>query len=70
VVSYDLRNKEFYRDEEVLEDLVLEPGWSAFVGAVECISLPLDLVARVGLKNSRMRRGLRPRPCAGLLRKA
>lgn len=57
-VSYDLRNYRFYRDGETLEEVALEPGGSTFVGAAECVHLPNDLVARVGLKNSRIRQGL------------
>lgn len=58
LTKYDLRNTEFYRNDETLEEVILEPGGSTFVGAVESIALPNDMVAYVGLKNSRIRQGL------------
>ena len=57
-VSYDLRNYEFYRDNETSDSVTLLPGDSTFVGAVESIVLPVDIAAEIRLKNSRIRQGL------------
>ena len=63
-IGYDLSAEFFISDEEDREKrrhAALLPGESVFVGAKESIRLDLhkDLIARVSLKNSRLRQGLR-----------
>ncbi len=57
-VSYDLSTAAFYTNDGKSAEAVLQPGDSVFVAARESIHLPGDLVARVLLRNSRMRQGL------------
>lgn len=57
-VSYDLSTDGFYtRDGKVLH-VALKPGDSVFVATREVIHLPDNFVARVLIKNSRLRQGL------------
>lgn len=56
-IGYDLRAKYFVIGEEQKKSAYLQPGESAFVAAVDVITVPKDLLCRVALKNSRMRQG-------------
>ena len=56
-IGYDLRAKEFYIDKEAKTTITLLPNESAFIAASETIELPDNLLARVHLKNSRIRQG-------------
>lgn len=58
VVSYDLKTKCFYADNREYETFELMPGDSIFVGSVETVDLPGDLVASVLLRNRWIRGGL------------
>lgn len=58
VVSYDLRIKCFYADGGNTDEYQLFPGNSVFVGSVECINLPENLVVTVLLRNRWIRKGL------------
>lgn len=57
-VSYDLTTAAFYVGETKAASATLAPGESVFVASKETIHLPDDLVARVLLRNSRIRQGL------------
>ena len=57
-VGYDLRAKRFYLSSEAEESVTLQPNESAFVESVEIVSMPKDMLGRIALKNSRLRRGL------------
>ena len=57
-IGYDLRAKEFHIDKEAKTSITLYPNDSVFVSAVETIKVPTNLLARVYLKNSRIRQGL------------
>ena len=57
-VSYDLTTEEFYDESGPHSTYELMPGQSVFVGSSESIHLPNDVVARVLLRNSRIRQGL------------
>lgn len=56
-IGYDLRAKYFVIGKEQRKSAYLQPGESAFVAAVDVITVPKDLLCRVALKNSRMRQG-------------
>lgn len=59
LVHYDLRTEYFCRKEDKhMLDVCLKPGDSVFVQSVEIINLPKDMLARVILRNSRIRQGL------------
>lgn len=57
-VSYDLTTRAFYTNSGEQTSVNLMPGDSVYVASKETIHLPSNLVARVLLKNSRMRQGL------------
>lgn len=57
-VSYDLTTQAFYTNEGKSSRVELAPGDSVFVACREVIALPVDLTARVLLRNSRIRQGL------------
>lgn len=57
-VSYDLTTRAFYTSDGEQASVALMPGDSVYVASKEAIHLPNNLVARVLLKNSRMRQGL------------
>lgn len=57
-VSYDLTTRAFYTNDGEQASVTLLPGDSVYVASKEAIHLPDNLVARVLLKNSRMRQGL------------
>lgn len=57
-VSYDLTTRAFYTNVGEQSSVTLMPGDSVYVASKEIIHLPHNLVARVLLKNSRMRQGL------------
>lgn len=56
-VGYDLRAKYFVTGREKKESVYLQPGESAFVAAVDVVTVPKNMLCRVALKNSRMRQG-------------
>lgn len=56
-IGYDLRAKYFVIGDEQKKSAYLQPGESAFVAAVDVITVPKDILCRVALKNSRMRQG-------------
>ena len=58
-IGYDLRAKMFYINSEGRKSITLMPNDSVFVESVEVVSMPKDLLGRIGLKNSRIRQGLR-----------
>jgi len=60
-IGYDLRMKNFYRsreDQDGVKRIVLKPNESVFAESVETVTVPEELLARVVLKNSRIRQGL------------
>lgn len=57
-VGYDLRAKKFYIAAKGEESVTLQPNESAFVESVEIVAMPVDLLGRIVLKNSRIRQGL------------
>lgn len=57
-VSYDLTTNAFHVESSAQDAVSLEPGDSVFVSSAECLHLPDNVAARVGLKNSRIREGL------------
>lgn len=58
-VCYDLRARYYCTlEDHHRESCILKPGESIFVQCVEGINLPEDTVARVHLRNSRIRQGL------------
>lgn len=58
-IAYDLTTKCFYSDRDTqASEIDLLPNCSVFVGSVECIHLPDDMVAHVSLRNGRIRQGL------------
>lgn len=56
-IGYDLRADKFYTKTNGVSRQILKSGESVFVGAMENIKLPNDMIARVVLKNSRIRQG-------------
>ena len=56
-VCYDLRTAKFHGGQGV-SSIKLKPLDSVFVQAFETIHLPADMIARVYLRNSRIRQGL------------
>ena len=57
-ISYDLHIQNIIANEELVDLYVLRPGEVVFVKTKEKISMPTDLMGRIGEKNSRMRQGL------------
>ena len=57
-VSYDLTTDGFYTQAGKVSNISLMPGDSVFVATRESIHLPKNLVARVLIKNSRLRQGI------------
>lgn len=58
-IGYDLTSEYFTNHQkETLKNYDLEPGESVFVGTKEMVNVPVDLAARIILKNSRIRQGL------------
>lgn len=57
-IGYDLRADHFASKDATSSHVTLKSGESVFVGAKENIKLPNDMIARVSLKNSRIRQGL------------
>lgn len=57
-IGYDLRAKMFYLNSEGRKTITLMPNDSVFVESVEIIAMPVNLLGRVALKNSRIRQGL------------
>lgn len=58
VVSYDLRTKCFYADNDEYKSFDLMPGDSVFTGSIETVNLSDNLVASVLLRNRWIRKGL------------
>ena len=56
-IGYDLTAKAFHENGTNKSQVFLEPGESVFVSSKEIIELRKDLLARVVLKNSRIRQG-------------
>lgn len=57
-IGYDLRAKMFYINSEGRKSVTLMPNDSVFVESVEIVTMPINLLGRVVLKNSRIRQGL------------
>ncbi len=57
-IGYDLRADHFVSREALTSHVTLKSGESVFVGTKENIKLPNDMIARLSLKNSRIRQGL------------
>ena len=57
-ISYDLHIQSVIANEELADVYVLRPGEVVFIKTKEKISMPTDLMGRIGEKNSRMRQGL------------
>ncbi len=57
-ISYDLRTKCYYDKNQAMQSCQLLPGASVYVESREIINLPDNLLARVTLRNSRIRQGL------------
>lgn len=57
-IGYDLRTKAFYDDDGEHTSKVLAPGESVMTLAEEIINMPVDMVAIVHDRNSRIRQGL------------
>lgn len=58
-ICYDLRTAHFFsKSARSMDRCELMPGESIFVESVEKIKLPDDMLARVSLRNSRIRQGL------------
>lgn len=57
-IAYDLRTL-YYANSEAghMENCILQPGESVFVACREIIDLPADILARISLRNSRIRQG-------------
>ena len=55
--GYDVRAKYFAVDQRQNETFVLRSGESVFVAAEETVRIPLNMICRVVLKNSRIRQG-------------
>lgn len=56
-IGYDLTAKVFWVADKPLTQATLLPGESAFIQAKENIHLPNNMIARVTLRNSRIRQG-------------
>lgn len=58
-ISYDLHTRSFVNNETVnVNECRLEPGESTFVSTKEIVRMPNTLVARIVIRNSRLRQGL------------
>lgn len=57
-ISYDLHIQGIIDNESLVDVYVLRPGEVVFIKTKEKISMPDDLMGRIGEKNSRMRQGL------------
>ena len=58
-ISCDLRSYHFAQEaNDEMEEFTLAPGESVFVACQECVRLPNDLIARIVIRNSRIREGL------------
>ena len=57
-VSYDVHIKGIIEDDGTVESYRLRPNEVVFIESEEMIKMPLDLMGRIGEKNSRMRQGL------------
>lgn len=58
-IAYDLRTEHFFVKEGMyFREYDLMPGESVFVSTVEDIKLPANMLARVCLRNKRIRQGL------------
>lgn len=57
-VGYDLRTAYLVNNKKEVDSILLMPGESAFAASQEAVRLPNNLLARVYLKNSRLRQGL------------
>ena len=58
-ISYDLHTRSFVNNETVnMDECRLAPGESVFVSTKEIVHLPNDLIARIVIRNSRLRQGL------------
>lgn len=56
-IGYDLRADIFTDGNKSVKEISLQPGESTFVQTIESIKLPTNFIARVSLKNSRIRQG-------------
>ena len=57
-IGYDLRTEHYCTSESRnMDSCMLQPGESAFVACREIINLPCDVLARISLRNSRIRQG-------------
>ena len=57
-ISYDLHIQGIISGDELVKKYTLRPGEVVFIKTKEKIKMPLDLMGRIGEKNSRMRQGL------------
>ena len=57
-ISYDLHIKGIIVNESLVDMYTLRPGEVVFIKTKEKITMPNDLMGRIGEKNSRMRQGL------------
>lgn len=61
-ISYDLRVENIYvpdrDDDNIKSSYGIEPNESVFVSSIEILNMPLNLVGKITLKNSRIREGL------------
>lgn len=58
-IGYDLRPQSYYNSEgEHYEQVRLSPGDSIFVGCIEIVELPSNVMAEIKIRNSRIRQGL------------
>lgn len=58
-IGYDLKPKAYYNmNNEYYEKAILNPGDSIFVECKEFVSLPQNMIAKIQLRNSRIRQGL------------
>ncbi len=58
-IAYDLKTESFSNEpKKEMYSVLLQPGESVWVKTEEAISLPTDMIAKVLLRNSRIRQGL------------
>ena len=57
-ISYDLHIQGIISEEGLLKIYTIRPGEVVFIKTKEKIKMPLDLMGRIGEKNSRMRQGI------------
>lgn len=58
-IGYDLKPQAYYNiSKEYYEKITLDPGDSIFVECQEFVSMPKNMIAKIQLRNSRIRQGL------------